>query len=254
MIYITKIYLLGVDLAKTLDFTSFAVVEMEYQAVLRDYVYHLRGLDRIQGVDYPIIVELIKSTISLLDKERASDTRDGPHLCMDASGLGAPIRDYLKKSKIFGVARASGKHLYPVVFTGGEAARRDAVTGNYNISKSLIVGNFLSLMQHRRFDFAPDLQALPLLEQEIASFKRHTSTSGRPQFDAVEGAHDDLICAICIPLIIGEWLFKSPTPPLVFGGAIKPAAIPGSAATIRQKTGYQNTWFAEAARHHNGGF
>lgn len=60
-------------------------------------------------------------------------------------------------------------------------------------------------MQHRRFDYAPDLQALPQLKQEISAFKYHLTPSGHAGFDAQIGAHDDLICAIFIPLIIGEW-------------------------------------------------
>ena len=233
------------DLAKALDYTSFAVIEMEYKAVLKDYVYHLKALDRIRGVEYPIITELIKATIARLDEERASDTEDGPHLCMDASGLGAPIRDYLKQSKMFDTGSTRGKQLYPVVFTGGEAARRDPATGNYNISKTLIIGNFLSLMQHHRFDYAPDLQALPLLEQEISSFKRHTSQSGHVGFDAEAGQHDDLICSCCIPLIIGEWQYrKQPLGPLSFSGATKKSACPGRGGC---------NWFAEAAAHHGSG-
>lgn len=228
------------DLAKTLDFTSFAVMEMEYKAVVKDFVYHLKGLDRIRGVDYPRITELILATVARLEKEKAPDIEDGPHLCLDASGLGAPIRDYLKQSSAFSSNPGRGKHIFPVVFTGGEAAHRDAVTGNYNISKTLIIGNFLSLMQRRRFDYAPDLQALPLLEQEISSFKRHTTQSGHAGFDAESGAHDDLICAICIPLIIAELQYrKKPVGPLAFVGT--------------QKAGRGGpNWFSEAARHHSG--
>jgi hypothetical protein len=225
----TKRYLLGCDLAKSLDFTSFAVIEMETpEAENSDSIYHLVNLDRIRGVNYPTITELIISAIKRLEKE--AETVDGPHLCMDASGLGAPIRDYLKATGMFdhfadcgwGVSRigkypkeerkpepkVTPKEIYPVVFTGGEAARHDEVTGNYNISKTLIISNFLSLMQHRRFDYASDLEALPLLEQEIASFKRHTTSSGKTGFDAEAGEHDDLICAVCIPLIIGEWKYS----------------------------------------------
>jgi len=65
-------------------------------------------------------------------------------------------------------------NLYPVVFTGGEAARFDEVTGSCSIRKSLIISNFLSLMQRllgshaaQRFDYSPGLEALPLLRQEI---------------------------------------------------------------------------------------
>ena len=65
-------------------------------------------------------------------------------------------------------------------------------------------------MQRKRFDYSPGLEALPLLNQEIASFKYHLTSSGHTGFDAEAGAHDDLICAICIPLIIGEWQFQVP--------------------------------------------
>jgi hypothetical protein len=204
-------YLLGVDLAKSLDYTSFAVVEMVWSPEIQDFVYHLKALDRIRGVDYPKITDMILATAEKLEEEgrrnNAALTSDGPHLAMDASGLGAPIKDYLKQTGWFG-GGMHGRAIYPVVFTGGEAARLDPVTHNYNISKSLIISNFLSLMQHRRFDYAPDLEALPLLEKEIASFKYHLTASGHTGFDAESGAHDDLICATCIPLIIGEWRYN----------------------------------------------
>ena len=196
-------FLLGCDLAKTLDFTSFAIIEMEMCLGTGNFVYHLRALDRIRGVDYPKITNLIISAIERLEAE--SNTEDGPHLCLDASGLGAPIRDYLRASGTF----TDAKEIYPVVFTGGESKRYDRETGNYNISKTLIISNFLSLQQHGRFDYAPDLPALPLLMQEIDSYKRHQTASGHTGFDSESGAHDDLICAICIPLIIAEWKYNS---------------------------------------------
>ena len=200
-----KRYLLGCDLAKSLDYTSFAVIEMVYETTIKGFAYHLRALDRIKGVDYPKITDLVIASIQRLQNEQG--TTDGPHICMDASGLGAPIRDYLLQSGVInGLV-----NLYPVVFTGGEAARFDKVTFNYNISKSLIISNFLSLMQRKRFDYSPGLEALPLLQQEIGSFKYHLTASGHTGFDAEVGAHDDLICAICIPLIIGEWQFQVPS-------------------------------------------
>ena len=200
-----KRYLLGCDLAKSLDYTSFSVIEMENDPKVGDYVYHLVALDRINGIEYPKITELIIFTVNKLAEECRRIGSTGPHLCMDASGLGAPIRDYLKAANVF----IHGRQIFPVVFTGGESARFDVKSHNYNISKSLIISNFLSLMQHKRFDYAPDLEALPLLEKEIASFKYHLTPSGHTSFDAESGAHDDLICAICIPLIIAEWRFRN---------------------------------------------
>jgi hypothetical protein len=204
-------FLLGCDLAKAMDFTSFAVIKMDYDQFLCDFKYNLVALDRIKGVEYPKITELIVSTMKRLINE-GRDITDGPHLCMDASGLGAPIRDYLKQYTVFG-GGIHGRKIYPVVFTGGQAARLDPITHNYNISKSIIVGNFQGLMQSRRFGYAPDLAALPQLEREIGAFKYHQTSSGHTSFDAEVGEHDDLICAICIPLIIGEWQYRRRMPP-----------------------------------------
>jgi len=57
----------------------------------------------------------------------------------------------------------------------------DRVTGNCSISKSLI-SNLLGLMQRKRFDYSPGLEALPLLQQEIGSFKYHLTVSGHTGF------------------------------------------------------------------------
>ena len=209
-----KRYLLGVDLAKAMDFSTFAVIEMIWDPEIKNYRYHLRGLDKIQGVDYPKITDMIITTFKQLQEENKKEIReggvpvsDGPYVCMDASGLGAPIRDFLLESGVFSGGKF-GEKLFPVVFTGGESARRDPDTNNYNISKALIIGNFGNLMQRGRFDYASDLQALPQLEKEIDSFKYYLTPSGHTGFSAESGQHDDLICSICIPLIIGEWQYN----------------------------------------------
>jgi hypothetical protein len=82
-------FLLGCDLAKSLDYTSFAVIEMVYETKIKGFAYHLRALDRIKGVDYLKITDLVIASIQRLQNEQG--TTDGPHICMDASGLGAPI-------------------------------------------------------------------------------------------------------------------------------------------------------------------
>jgi hypothetical protein len=214
---------------------------MAYDQDIKDFVYHLLELDRIRGVDYPKVNILILDTIKKLEGKQFAT--DGPHLCMDGSGLGAPIKDFLKQAHVF----TTKSQIYPVIFTGGESARYDIKTQNYNISKPLIIGNFRSLMQHRRFDYAPDIRALPTLEEEIARFQRHQTAGGREGYDAESGAHDDLICAVAIPLIIGEWRFrKEPMPVLKFSVATKTRSWPGN------DRGSSN-WFAEAAKHHGGG-
>ena len=150
--------MLGVDLAKSLDYTSFAVVEMVWSSGIQEFVYHLKALDRIRGVDYPKITDMILATAKRLEKEGrrniATLTSDGPHLCMDASGLGAPIKDYLKQTGWFG-GGSYGRKIYPVVFTGGEGPALTRPT--HNQSGSPLNQNFLSRCKSP-FDYAPDLE------------------------------------------------------------------------------------------------
>jgi hypothetical protein len=68
-------FLLGVDLAKSLDFTSFAIIHMAWDRSIMDFRYHLKGLDRIRGVNYPQIVDLIINTVERLKKERNIEKR-----------------------------------------------------------------------------------------------------------------------------------------------------------------------------------
>ena len=42
-------FLLGCDLAKSLDYTSFAVIEMVYETKIKGFAYHLGALDRIKA-------------------------------------------------------------------------------------------------------------------------------------------------------------------------------------------------------------
>jgi hypothetical protein len=51
-------FLLGVDLAKAFDFTSFAAIEMtvsKEDGKVSEGHYSLRGLERIKGQEYPAI-------------------------------------------------------------------------------------------------------------------------------------------------------------------------------------------------------
>lgn len=171
--------------------------------------YHLIELDRIKGLAYPKIEGMIIQLVRTLDGDPlGAEPNDGAHVCLDATGAGAIIRDYLLQHKrLWQGTNGGGKHgkkLYPVVFTGGEAARHNDETGNDNISKNLIVQNMKSLMQHGRLDFRPGLELLDELYKEMDFFKYERTPSGKVTMNAPPNAHDDMITAIDLCLIIGE--------------------------------------------------
>jgi len=200
-----KTWLVGVDLAKTQDYTAISIVEAE-RVNLGAPVYSILALDRIKGVDYPKIEELLVNTLVRLREacrtKAGVRTHSGPHLCMDASGIGSPIRDYLKARP--GLFNGADRRIFPVVFTGGEGAKHDNQTQNFNISKNRMVANFSSLMQHRRIQYPDGLPNLQLLLSEIENFKYKLTESGHASYNAAEGKHDDLVCSLLIPLAVYE--------------------------------------------------
>ncbi len=150
----TRRFLLGVDLAKSFDFTSFAVIEMEYKAHIKDYVYHLVDLDRVRGVDYPKINEVILSTVAHLEKERTPDTEDGPHLCIDALDWVPRLR-LLEACPLF----TSSKQISPDLRAAKGTLRLcDSKLQHIQVSHHW---KFQSIDANHRFDYAPDHKALP---------------------------------------------------------------------------------------------
>ena len=113
-------YFVGLDLGQSLDHSALAVAEradltldeidhMTYER-LKERRYRVRFLERVAlGTPYPNVVERVRAMV------RAKPLVGQCTLVMDATGVGAPVVDMLKRAQL-------GCGIKPVILTGGEWA------------------------------------------------------------------------------------------------------------------------------------
>lgn len=103
---ITTSYHVGLDLGQASDYTAIAIVERDGDAGDKDAALRVRHLQRFAlGTTYPAIVEAVAGIVASLP--------DGARLAVDATGVGRPVVDLLRRAKLNPIA---------VTVTGGDAA------------------------------------------------------------------------------------------------------------------------------------
>lgn len=231
-----KEYFIGLDLGQASDYSALIIIQRLIEA--GESVYHVRRLERIRGEAYPDISQKVLAVM------RSPALAGKTDLVVDQTGVGRPVVDLL---------RQEGLSLQAVSIHGGATVSRDGL--DWRVPKRDLVGVLQVALQGGRLKISNKLKLAAVLQAEMLNFKvKIDPITAHDSYSAWrDNEHDDLVLSAALAV---WWAERSPklAGPLIFGGAIKPAAIPGSAAIVRQKTGYQNNWFAEAARHHNGGF
>jgi hypothetical protein len=178
-------FYLGVDLGQTQDWTAISVVE---------YVspnYHVRWLERPDlGTPYPAIVERIGNllkTINLSGNQR---------LIVDATGVGKPVIDMLRKARLKPVA---------VTITGGDSITH-AAHNNFRVPKRDLVTTLQVLFQMGHIKIADSLPLAPQFIEELLSF--HVNINLKTAHDSYEawreGIHDDLVLSVALATWFGE--------------------------------------------------
>ena len=179
---------LGLDLGQVQDHTALALVEWEQKG--DDRVYALRHLERLPlGTGYPVIRDHL-STLMATD-----DLLDRTALVVDGTGVGRGVLDFFKET---------GLRFTSVVVHGGRQTTVDE-WGYHHVPKRELVGIAQVLLQDRRLKFAPRLPFVKLLEDELLKFEVKITDAGTDVYGAWrEGAHDDLVFALCLAVWYGE--------------------------------------------------
>jgi len=188
---------LGLDLGQVQDHTALALVEWtETPAGTR--VHALRHLARLPlGTGYPAIVTHLKELM------RTDELHDTTQLVADATGVGRPVIDML---------RTAGLRPTPVVVHAGRQYTVDEL-GYHAVPKRVLVSTAQVLLQDRRLRFAPSLPYVKTLEDELLRFEVKITDSGTDVYGAWrEGAHDDLVFALCLACWYGEYKAPSDAP------------------------------------------
>jgi hypothetical protein len=188
-----KTFLVGLDLGQKGDYTAIAVVEhwMEFRHGVDLVTYQrmqaerldVRHLDRIPlGTSYTAIVERVS------DMMRSAELRKRSVLLVDATGVGAPVVDMLRRAPL-------DSPVMGVTITGGNHAvrRRDG----WRVPKRDLVTCLQVALEEGMLRMPAELAMGRELAGELTGMRVRFTGRGHDTYGAGRsGSHDDLVLAL----------------------------------------------------------
>lgn len=186
-------YWVGVDLGQKQDYSAIAVVEREVIVgtrrdpatweLDRKTVYTVRYLERLAlGTSYLDVAARVARLT------RDIRTTNKCELVVDATGVGAPVVDILRRAK-------TGCSLYPVTITGGD--HEQCTTRGYQVPKRELVIGLELLLEAGALEISAGLEMGEELLAELRAMEVSVSGKGHEKFEAAR-AHDDLVLATAL--------------------------------------------------------
>jgi hypothetical protein len=187
-------YFPALDLGQRRDHTALAVLERADYVGGRDPAtwerrkerrLSVRHLERMKlGTPYPEIVERARSLT------RSAELQDRCTLVVDATGVGAPVVDMLRRADL-------GCGIVPVQITHG--MRVTYHDGYYGVPKRDLVVGLQAKFETGEVRIAAGLAEGATLMKELMDMRVKVSAAGHEGFGAWrEGTHDDLVLALAL--------------------------------------------------------
>jgi hypothetical protein len=205
-------HFIGIDLGSHVDYSAVSLLERSI-AIRRDglpmrdtrgfllYRWRLRGLYRFPlRTPYPVIAAKVARIASM------GILRSAPRVCVDSTGVGVPILEMIRAA----CEPYEGVEVWGCSITGGEAWR---VVGRHqlNCSKVQLVGALKAVLEDERFKLAwrvdgSMIRGASVLRAELRAFKVRMTQARNETFGG-EGAHDDCVLSISLPVLVGSLPF-----------------------------------------------
>jgi len=185
-------FFVGLDLGQKRDFSALAVVErVDARLAWMGPAPPLgvRYLERMElGTPYPDVVARVCEILQ--DPKMLGQS----HLVVDATGVGAPVMDLLRRARI----RAN---ITAVTITGGDRAHSHG--DQWHVPKQELLTGLESLMECGELRIAGKLREAGRLVKEFESMQVEARVNGRWK---IQGDHDDLVLALSLAC----WRAKRP--------------------------------------------
>ncbi len=210
-------FYIGVDIGTARDYTSVAILERtmrtrEKQALPGTfeweeedqkifYLYELRWLEEMPlGSSYVEIAERLKNITNNMG------IRSRHRLILDATGVGRPVVDMLRREKVMVV---------PVQISGGYSTTQNDF-GGYNVPKRDLVTALDVIFQTERIKIA-DLPLSAKFREQLKWFTAKTNSKGNQSYEAVtESVHDDIVTAVSLSVWYAEKIHQGQAEQKVF--------------------------------------
>ena len=179
-------YFIGLDLGQAQDYTALVVLARDGDR------YNLVHAERSRGRSYPAVVFYVVNLLSRSPLAGAST------LAVDATGVGAPVIDLLRRSPL-------QARLVPISIHGGANVKQDAA--GVSVPKRDLANVLHRLLGAGRLRISRALPAAHDLAAELANFRRTVSPTAHESFAAAgSNSHDDLTLA----LMLAAWTAERP--------------------------------------------
>ncbi len=154
-----------------------------------EHTFHVGHLERLPlGTSYPDQVKRVKE---LLDQLKGDEVR----LIVDATGVGRPVVDIMRKEKL---------EVKAVVITAGDT--ETYADGFHRVPKRNLVSTGQVLLQSGRIKIHSSLPLADTLTKELLAFKVTITAKGNDTYsnDWRENPHDDLVLSTLLAVYWGE--------------------------------------------------
>ncbi len=181
-------WVIGLDLGQANDFTAITVLDRTVETVNGKITRRLdlRHLQRLKlGTDYPTQVEIVKKLVAALPPRQ-----NAPTLVCDATGVGRPVIDLLRKGGLTPIA---------VTISGG-VQEVDGGNFSWSVPKRNLVSALQIALQSGQLKIARGLAESETLVRELMAFKVRISAAGHDSYsnDWREAPHDDLVLSAAL--------------------------------------------------------
>ena len=187
-------YFLGLDLGQRRNPSGLVLVERAEVFLELDRVtferrralrFRIGFLERVRlGTPYPDVVDRVREILHW------PAVAGRCTLAMDATGVGQPVLDMLRKAKL-------GCSIAPVIITGGE--RESHAGGLWHVPKRDLISGLQVMLEKRELGLPANLGATRMLTRELQDFQERATARGGASFGAWrEGQHDDLVMATAL--------------------------------------------------------
>jgi hypothetical protein len=204
MMTYTPRYWIGADFARKKDYTAVTIMERmgDRRDVSPENPYRVRHCERLPlGTRYLDVQTYLRDLMTdvrryaqarydeLPPKLRGRDM-GSVTLVIDESGLGAPMFDLLDQAQLKPVG---------ITIIGGPTWSTNGL--HYTVPLNDLITAVELGMEQQTLGFAADLDHLPTLIEEFATFERRLTKAGHDTYGNYrEGSHDDMIFSIALPL------------------------------------------------------
>jgi hypothetical protein len=191
------VYLVGLDLGQSRDFTALTVVRKTLSVVndrperteAGQPVYNLlcNHVERFQlGISYPMIVHAVGALL------RRPQLDGKPTLILDRTGVGRAVFDLFVQARF-------PCDLEAVTITSGRDVAHTAYQ-EWSVPKVDLIAATTAALSTGRLKFVKELPHRDTLISELMDYRVTITSSANEVFNAREGKHDDLVLALALPV------------------------------------------------------